>query len=213
VKPLLVISATLVALVVIWISYDLVRSRSCEELLEQSTPSLHASLAFLQSKGEVTLGRTQVRALAEGADRLNAQLKGCCVSRQKNYIGNDEYESCLRRAQAYEGKVRDVKKSVEQARDATASRDPNRANEYAARAQELARIALGSVIAIENAPPVATSPPSTFPPATSQRSDAAIGGGPRPSVEPETDAAEERARQREAGHEHVPDAEAGGARD
>jgi hypothetical protein len=212
VKPLLVISATLIVLVVIWIGYDLVRSRSCEELLEQSTPSLHASLAFLQSKGEVTLGRTQVKALAEGADKLNAQFKGCCVSRQKNFITNDEYESCLRRAQAYEGKVRDVKKSVEQSRDATESRDPNRANAYAARAQELARIALGSVVAIENAPPVATSPPSAFPPATSQRADAAIGGGPRPSAEPPIDAAHEPEVEREAGHGHVSDAEADGAR-
>jgi hypothetical protein len=174
-KPLVFIAAALTVLVVIWIGYDLLRTRSCEELLEQSTPSLHASLAFLQTKGEIALGRTQVKALSDGAEKLNAQFKGCCISRQKKYISDDEYEGCLRRAQAYEGKVREVKNNVEQAQAAKAARDPNRATQYAERAQEMAQIALNSVIAIEPAPPVVTVPPNVLP-----KTDAAIGGGPHP---------------------------------
>jgi hypothetical protein len=205
-KPILVIAATMIVLVVIWVGDDLLRTRSCEELLEQSTPSLHASLAFLQAKGEVTLGRTQVKALAEGADKLNAQFKGCCVARQKNYIGAQEYASCLRRAQAYEGKVREVQKSVEQSREATASRDPNRATQYAERAQEMARIALGSVIAIEPVPlpPVPTATP---------KPDAAIGGGPRNADEDVSDAADDRHAREHDASSHARDAHEEHARD
>jgi hypothetical protein len=201
-KPLVAISATLIVLVVIWMGYDLVRSRSCEELLEQSTPNLHASLAFLEAKGEIALGRAQVKALSDGAEKLNAQFKGCCISRQKNYISDDEYEGCLRRAQAYDGKVRDVKKNVEQAEQAIGSRDPGHATQYAERAQEMARIALGAVIAVEPAPPLVTAPPTAAP-----KTDAAIGGGPRPSGGAETDANDDHvSRHRDVGAPRAHDA-------
>jgi hypothetical protein len=179
-KPLIVIAATLTVLVVIWISYDLLRTRTCEELLEQSTPTLKTSLAFLDAKGEIALGRTQVKALSEGAEKLNAQFKACCVSRQKNFISSSEYGNCLRRAQAYEGKVRDVKQNVEQAQAAKASRDPNRESQYAERAQEVARIAIGTVGVAQPTPPAVTVPPRVWP-----RTDAAIGGGPRNAPEPD----------------------------
>ncbi len=179
-KPIVVIGAMLTFLAVVFIAYDLFRMRSCEALLEQSAPSLHANLEFLQAKGDIALGRTQVQALSEGAERMSAQLKVCCVSRQKKYIGNAEYESCLRRAQAYEGRVREVKKSVEQAQTATAARDPSRATQYAERAQEMARIALGTVISGELAPMLSVGP--IVPP----RADAAVGGGPLfPEHEPD----------------------------
>jgi hypothetical protein len=197
-KPIVVIGAMLTFLAVVFIAYDFVRMRSCEALLEQSTPTLHANLAFLQAKGDIALGRTEVKALSESAERVNAQLKACCISRQKKYIGNAEYESCLRRAQAYEGRVREVKKNVEQAQAASASRDPGRASQYAARAQEMARIALGTVISVE--PPAALS----FPPTVPRRPDAAIGGGPPPS-EHEPDAAADHAGKGDAAHEEPRD--------
>jgi hypothetical protein len=191
-KPVVYFVASVTVLVVIWIAYDLVRSRSCEQLLEQSAPSLRTSIGFLNAKGEIALGRTQIQALSEGADKLNVQLKACCISRQKQYISDAEYKSCLQRAQAYEGRVREVKKNVEQAQTAKASREPDRAAQLAERAQELARIALGSV-ATGAMPPAASSPPFAPP-----KTDAAIGGGPQPpDAEAELDASAPKIRDAE----------------
>jgi hypothetical protein len=194
-KALAYFAVSVTVLVVIWITYDLVRSRSCEQLLEQSAPSLRTSIGFLNAKGEIALGRTQVQALSEGADKLNVQLKACCISRQKQYISDSEYKSCLQRAQAYEGRVQEVKKNVEKAQAAKASREPDRAAQLAERAQEMARIALGTVAG------GATPPPTTAPPILPPKTDAAIGGGPPPDAEVELDASAPKIRDAERGVE------------
>ena len=89
------------------LAYLLLASRrtQCDTIFEQTATRVGGNLDIIKNKGELFVGREQVQALTEGAQKVGLHLKSCCLSQQTGNMNHDEFQDCVNGAKDYESKV------------------------------------------------------------------------------------------------------------
>jgi len=134
----LVVIATTV--VVIVLAYLLLAGRrtQCDTIFEQTATRVGGNIEVIKNKGELFVGREQVQALTEGAQKVGLHLKSCCLSQQSGNMTPDQFQNCVNGAKDYESKVLLVTNLISEAQAAKDQGNEQLAQQKAAQAREAA---------------------------------------------------------------------------
>ena len=107
----------IVLIILGYLGYDLMKGivSPCETIYEQTATRLGTKVEFLQSKGEIHVGKEQLQALPEAAQVMALNLKTCCVVLNEGKLDADEFLQCRTAAQNYESKIDSAVEIVEEA--------------------------------------------------------------------------------------------------
>jgi hypothetical protein len=132
---LMVIAAAVVTIV---LAYLLLAGRrtQCDTIFEQTATRVGGNLDIIKNKGELFVGREQVQALTEGAQKVGLHLKSCCLSQQTGNMTHDEFQDCINGAKDYESKVLLVTKLINEAQAAKNQGNEELAQQKAGQARE-----------------------------------------------------------------------------
>ena len=132
---LIVIAAAVVTIV---LAYLLLAGRrtQCDTIFEQTATRVGGNLDIIKNKGELFVGREQVQALTEGAQKVGLHLKSCCLSQQTGNMTHDEFQDCIKGAKDYESKVLLVTNLINEAQAAKNQGNEELAQQKAGQARE-----------------------------------------------------------------------------
>jgi len=132
---LIVIAAAVVTIV---LAYLLLAGRrtQCDTIFEQTATRVGGNLEIIKNKGELFVGREQVQALTEGAQKVGLHLKSCCLSQQTGNMTHDEFQDCIKGAKDYESKVLLVTNLINEAQAAKNQGNEELAQQKAGQARE-----------------------------------------------------------------------------
>ncbi|HXF53120.1 MAG TPA: hypothetical protein VNK52_03250 [Hyphomicrobiaceae bacterium] len=119
--PLIAVGGVLTAMVVVYLSYDLLSARlsPCEAIFRQTSVNLSTKIRFLKAEGEVQIGKEPLVELDERAQITALNLKTCCTVLAAGKLDPEQFLQCKSKARAYEARLEDV---IEAVRTAMASR-------------------------------------------------------------------------------------------
>ena len=92
------------------------RPGPCDSIYEQTTLRLDTTLHFLNTNGEMVIGRDKIQDLAESSQRMGILCKTCCIAQQRGKINAAQFQDCLNTTKGYETQVLQVASSVEAAK-------------------------------------------------------------------------------------------------
>lgn len=126
--PLLAVSGTLLAMVLVYIGYDytVMRAAPCETIFRQSSLGLSTKISFLKTVGQVSIGREQLVDLGERAQMAALNLKTCCTVLDAGRLNPEQFLQCKAKARAYDTKLEEISEVVERsapAKQAGASKE------------------------------------------------------------------------------------------
>jgi len=129
-----------VAVVVIVLAYLLLAGRrtQCDTIFEQTATRVGGNLEVIKSKGELFVGREQVQALTDGAQKVGLHLKSCCLSQQSGKMSADQFQNCINGAKDYESKVVMVTNLINEAQAAKDQGNQQLSEQKAGQAREAA---------------------------------------------------------------------------
>ncbi len=87
----------------------------CDSIFQQTALNLSTKIAFLETEGEVALGRTAVADLSERAQMAALNLKTCCTVLERGRIDPEGFLECKANARAYEDRLTHLTGLVETA--------------------------------------------------------------------------------------------------
>jgi hypothetical protein len=134
---LIVIATTIVVIVLAY--FLLARPRTqCDVIFEQTATRVGGNLDVIKNKGEFFVGREQVQALTDGAQKVGLHLKSCCLSQQTGKMTPDQFQNCINGAKDYESKVLLVTNLINEAQAAKDQGNTQLAEQKAGQAREAA---------------------------------------------------------------------------
>jgi hypothetical protein len=104
-----------VIVIIAYLGYELLRP-VCDSIFEQTTPRVAAKVNFLQTQGEVLIGREQVQALTESSQKVGLYLKACCVAQTNGHVSAKQIQACIDGAKNYESNIVQASNSLQEAR-------------------------------------------------------------------------------------------------
>ncbi|WP_416307720.1 hypothetical protein [Neptunicella sp. SCSIO 80796] len=121
VKLVIVLAITLVLILVIWLSFDWLRTgtSNCESIFQQSETQFSVKLSHLDTEGEVVLGRQQIQDLTEKAQITALNLKACCLVHDTGAIDTAGFAQCRQGGQEFAARLTELEgkvKAIVQAR-------------------------------------------------------------------------------------------------
>jgi len=134
-KTIKAVSLVLVALVVVYLGYQLLEPRMnpCEGVFQQSSVTLGTKLDVIRAKGEFAIGRQKIQDLTERSQETALNLKACCIVLGKV---SSEFLRCKEGFDKYDAEITKVSASVEEAATAKQRGDTAGANQKIAEAKE-----------------------------------------------------------------------------
>ena len=134
-KTIKTVSLVLVALVVVYLGYQLLEPRMnpCEGVFQQSSVTLGTKLDVIRAKGEFAIGRQKIQDLTERSQETALNLKACCIVLGKV---SSEFLRCKEGFDKYDAEITKVSASVEEAATAKQRGDTAGANQKIAEAKE-----------------------------------------------------------------------------
>src|ERR1700676_1287686 len=132
----LIILAVTVAVIVLVYILTVGRRTKCDTIFEQTATRVGGNLEVIKNKGEFFVGREQVQALTEGAQKVGLHLKSCCLSQQTGNMTHDEFQDCIKGAKDYESKVLLVTNLINEAQAAKNQGNEELAQQKAGQARE-----------------------------------------------------------------------------
>ena len=108
--PLFGVTGALLAMVLVYLSYDYISVRSfpCDAIFRQASLGLSTKISFLKTKGEVKIGREPMVELSERAQMAALNLKTCCTVLDAGRLNAEEFLQCKAKARAYEFKLDEI---------------------------------------------------------------------------------------------------------
>ena len=124
-KNYLIISATIVLLVIVFLIYKLVSTKDepCGGIFQQTAVQLTSSLKVLQHIGSVTVGDQKIQDLTEAAQIVALNLKTCCIMNMKNKISGEQFLQCQQIGDTYNKQVNELSKNIDAAEQAKKNGD------------------------------------------------------------------------------------------
>jgi hypothetical protein len=95
----------------------------CESIFEQTTRQFDWKLKTVATEGSVVLGRQQVQALSDNAQKTALNLKTCCIVLDSGAVNPDQFLQCQNAGRDYQSKLDDVVRQIVNARNAQQSGD------------------------------------------------------------------------------------------
>ena len=134
-KTIKAVSLVLVALVVVYLGYQLLEPRMnpCEGVFQQSSVTLGTKLDVIRAKGEFAIGRQKIQDLTERSQETALNLKACCIVLGKS---SADFLRCKEGFDKYDAEITKVSASVEEAATAKQRGDTAGANQKIAEAKE-----------------------------------------------------------------------------
>ena len=134
-KTIKAVSLVLVALVVVYLGYQLLEPRMnpCEGVFQQSSVTLGTKLDVIRAKGEFAIGRQKIQDLTDRSQQVALNLKACCIVLGKV---SSEFLRCKEGFDKYDAEITKVSASVEEAATAKQRGDTAGANQKIAEAKE-----------------------------------------------------------------------------
>ncbi len=134
---LIVIAATVVMIV---LAYLLLAGRrtQCDTIFEQTAARVGGNLDVVKTKGEFFVGREQMQALTDGAQKVGLHLKSCCLSQQTGKMTSDQFQNCINGAKDYESRILLVTNLINEAQVAKDQGNAQLAEQKAGQAREAA---------------------------------------------------------------------------
>lgn len=113
-KTIKTVSLVLVALVVVYLGYQLLEPRMnpCEGIFQQSSVTLGTNLDIIKAKGEFAIGRQKIQDLTERSQETALNLKACCVVLGK---ASSDFLRCKEGFDKYDAEINKVATSVKEA--------------------------------------------------------------------------------------------------
>ena len=129
------VSLAVVALVLIYFGYDLVKDRlnPCEGIFQQSSVTLGTKMDVIKAKGEFAIGRQKIQDLAGRSQEVALNLKACCIVLGK--VSSD-FLRCKEGFDKYDAEINKVATSVKEAEAAKEQGDSEIAVQKIAEANE-----------------------------------------------------------------------------
>jgi hypothetical protein len=145
-NPMIALIAAVVAIVVAYLGYDLLRSK-CDTLFNETATAIKANLSLARRDGELLIGREDIRKLDASAENLNLLLKSCCGAQEHGGVDAAWMRNCIDGARDGVSQAALVATSVHEAAAARARGDSGTADEKVAQArQAIARIGDSEVV-------------------------------------------------------------------
>lgn len=115
--------AALMVPVLIYFSYDLLGKKlaPCDAIFKQTTVALSTKIKFLETEGEVQVGREPVADLGERAQMTALNLKTCCTVLDAGKLNPEEFLQCKQKARNYESRVENIVQLVQAAMKSSAA--------------------------------------------------------------------------------------------
>ena len=106
-KTIKVVSVAVVALVLTYFGYDLLRDwlYPCEGIFQQSAVGLNTKLDVIKAKGEFAIGRQKIQDLAERSQETALNLKTCCIVLGK---ASGDFLRCKEGFDRYDAEIKKV---------------------------------------------------------------------------------------------------------
>lgn len=158
--PLIIVAATAVLLVIIYLVYQSPRRSKCDSIFEQTTDRLRGNLEIIKIKGELVLGREKVQELTEGSQKVALHLKTCCIAQVAGTMNADQFQVCMNGAKDYETKIVQVATNIEEVKVAEEQQKPELAMQKTEQATEAASQAISTQKSLAN---ITASLPSPTP--------------------------------------------------
>ena len=114
-KTLLIIPATLVILVLAYLTYDFLKTSACDTIFQQTAVSLRSKLKVITQEGEIFIGRQKLQDLSERSQNLALTLKTCCILRDTGNATAEEFLTCKGTAEQYEKHIEKVVIHIDEA--------------------------------------------------------------------------------------------------
>lgn len=115
-KAWLALPIAFVALVLAYLTYDLVRikfSSPCEGIFQQTAVNLKTNLDMIGAKGEAVVGRERIQELTAQAQVVALNLKTCCIMSETHLLDASAFLECKGSAERYESGLSDVARALE----------------------------------------------------------------------------------------------------
>ncbi len=108
--PLFGVGNVLIAMVLLYFSYDYVSARAnpCETIFRQTKLGLSTKIGFLKTEGELKIGREPLVELTERAQMAALNLKTCCTVLDAGKLDPEQFLQCKAKARAYEARVGEI---------------------------------------------------------------------------------------------------------
>jgi hypothetical protein len=113
----LAIVAALVLAVGAYLFYDRAQP-ACEGIYQQTALRIGGQVETIAAKGGLVMGREQIQALTEGAQKVGQHLRTCCAVLDAGRISGEQFQTCVAGAGQYEARLAQVASAVEQVSDA-----------------------------------------------------------------------------------------------
>ena len=113
-KTIKTVSLAVVALVLIYFGYDLVKDRlnPCEGIFQQSSVTLGTKLDVIKTKGEFAIGRQKIQDLTGRSQEVALNLKACCIVLGK---ASGDFLRCKEGFDKYDVEINKLATSVKEA--------------------------------------------------------------------------------------------------
>lgn len=120
-NPLYSLAAVIAALMLpatIYMGFDLVKSEltPCETIYQQSAVGLTTKISFLETEGELQIGRRKIQELGDRAQAVALNLKTCCTVLDAGKLDAEEFLQCKAKGRDYDERIEElvalVKKAV-----------------------------------------------------------------------------------------------------
>jgi hypothetical protein len=102
--------AALSMVALIFLGYDLAKGKlsPCEAIFQESALGLSTRISFLQTEGELQIGRDKLTDLDERAQMAALNLKTCCTVLDAGRVDPEQFLQCKGKARAYEARLEDI---------------------------------------------------------------------------------------------------------
>lgn len=109
-----VVGSALAVPVVAYFAFDLVTAElsPCETIFRESSVGLTTKISFLQSEGEVQIGRQKLRDLSDRATAVALNLKTCCTVLDAGKIDQEQFLQCKSNSRGYDARIDELVKLV-----------------------------------------------------------------------------------------------------
>lgn len=150
-KTLIALAGIAALLVIAFLGYELLAPQvnQCEQIFQQTTPSLATNVKFLESEGSVALGRNQIQELSDRAQEIALNLKSCCVMIGSGNDRLDQFNQCKASAVSYDKQVAAAVEAVKSAADASAAGKTDEQQKAAERLTQIIQAATEASEALE----------------------------------------------------------------
>jgi hypothetical protein len=158
--PLILVAATVVLLILMWLVYRTLVHSKCDSIFEQTADRVRADLEFIKIKGELALGQEKVQELTEASQKVGLHLKSCCIAQQAGILNADQFQVCMSGAKDYQNQIIQVVANIKEANAAEEQRKPELARQKTDAAKEAASKIVNTEKAMART--TETLPASTF---------------------------------------------------